>query len=185
MDSRCRGPLLWAGLALAAGLAATACSPRHDTPAARPSSPLTSPLSAGRTASTTGVPAPPWQPNPEAVAVAERYVISALSYRWTDPPSEWIQRLAPWCTPQWRAQLLSSADGGAGGWTTVVAERASAYARVLAVYPSAGPGPGHRLEVTATVVRSAFGSPPRTGTAAVAVDVVAQPGGGWLIGWAG
>jgi hypothetical protein len=80
--------------------------------------------------------------------------------------------------------LRSNADGGGGGWAAIVDGHDTAVARVLAVYPSAGPGPGQRLEITAQVTQTAR-SGTTTTTTALAVDVLAQPDRAWLIGWAG
>lgn len=144
--------------------------------------PLPSPAAA--TSTTLAVPTPPWRPPPGAVTVAERYVTAALSYTWTEPPGTWIAQVTPISTPQWAAALTSNADGGSGGWAAIVAGHDTAAARVLGVYPSAGPGPGRRLEVTAQVTRTSVAGT-SVATTALAVDLLPDAGGGWLVGWAG
>ncbi|MCU4186450.1 hypothetical protein K6U06_18930 [Acidiferrimicrobium sp. IK] len=136
------------------------------------------------TSTTIAVPAPPWRPPPAAITAADRYVTAALSSTWTETPRAWIAQVAPICTQQWAAALASNADGGGGGWAAIVTSRDTAAARVLAVYPSGGPGPGRRLEVTAQVTRT---GPAGTSvaTTALAVDLLSQPDGSWLVGWAG
>lgn len=136
------------------------------------------------TSTTIAVPAPPWRPSPAAITVAGRYVTAALSYTWTETPRAWMAQVAPICTRQWAAALASNADGGSGGWAAIETSRDTAVAEVLGVYPSAGPGPGRRLEVTARVTRA---GPAGTSvaTTALAVDLLPQPDGSWLIGWAG
>lgn len=183
MGIRSRSRVVFAGGALVVVFSAASCSAGAPTWPSDGRPTPSSPVAEGST--TTGLPAPPWHPSPQAIAVAESYVTTALSYSWTEPPSRWIDRVAPLCTTQWKRQLLSSADGGTGGWASVVSNREQASARVLAAYPSAGPGPGQRLEVTAIVVHARAGQQATASPAVMAVDVVAAPSGGWLIGWAG
>ena len=120
-----------------------------------------------------------------ADAIARRYVTAALSYSWSRPPNTWIDQVRPMCTPQWAAAISDSTDGGAGGWAAVVAAHQVAVAAVTAAYPSAGPGPGRRLEVTAVVTVKAGDSRPSTHPAVLAVDLLGQSDGTWLVGWAG
>ena len=134
--------------------------------------------------STIAVPPPAWQPGPAAVAVAVRYVTAALSYAWNRPPNAWMAEVGPLCTAQWDAELGRSADGGDGGWAAIRAEHAAATATIVAVYAAAGPGPGQRLEVTASVTTTSSDRTIVTG-AAMFVDVLPQPKGHWVIGWAG
>ena len=168
---------------IAAGGCGSHPAPTRSSPASSASAmPVPSPGSA--TSTTIAVPAPPWRPPPAAVTLAKRYATAALSYTWTQPPDAWLAQVTPICTRQWAAALTSNADGGSGDRTATVAGHDPAAALVLAVYPSAGPGPGHRLEVTARVTLT---TPTGTSvaTTALAVDLLAQPGGAWLVGWAG
>jgi hypothetical protein len=128
------------------------------------------------------LPGLPWSPPAAAVIAARRYVTAALSYSWTLPPNAWIAQVSSVCTPEWAAAVAANSDGGAGGWPAVVATHQSAVTSVTATYPSAGPGPGRRLEVTATVTIT--GTQPSTRAAALAVDLL-QADGTWLVGWAG
>lgn len=178
-------------LTAVAVMAASGCGglalPAHATPPVSPSasaSLIPVPSSSAATSTTIAVPAPPWRPPPAAVTVAGRYATAALSYAWTGTPGAWIAQVAPICTRQWAGALTSNADGGSGGWVAIVAGRITNAAQVLGVYPSAGPGPGRRLEVTVGVTRTGVAGTSVT-TTAVAVDLLAQPGGGWLVGWAG
>lgn len=182
--ARIAAPL--AAAVIAAGGCGGQPATARTTPAPAKASALLIPVpSAGSATSTTmAVPAPPWRPPPAAVTVAERYVLAALSYTWTEPPDAWIVQVAPICTRQWAAALAGNADGGSGGWAAIVAGHDTAAARVLGVYPSAGPGPGRRLEVTARVTRSSVAGT-SVATTALAVDLLDPPGGGWLVGWAG
>ncbi len=131
---------------------------------------------------TPAVPSPPWRPPTAAIAVAENYAVAALSFDWTHPAAI-TDRLRPLSTPQWAAQLDADADGGGGGQADLIAAHATIVAHPLAAYPSVGPGPGKRIEVTATVTVTVLGHTPATSPAAVAVDLLAQPDGRWLVAW--
>lgn len=145
---------------------------QHSAPADRPGT------------ATPGPPVPAWNPPPAAVSVARRYTTAALSYVWNQPPGTWISQVAPFCTPQWEATLEQSADGGEGGQAVIVASGQTATAAVIAVYPSAGPGPAQRVEVTARVTVTAAAGLPQSQPAVLTIDLLAQPGGGWLVAWA-
>lgn len=171
-------PALAALAGLFAGLLAAGCAARHP---ARPH--LAPPARAVPPAAPAAVPPPAWQPPAQAVEVASAYVRAALSYSWTQPPGAWVAQVRSWCTPQWAAALDADADGGTGGWAAIVADRDTATAAVLAVYPMAGPGPAQPVEVTATVTVS--GVHPAVRPAALAVDLLRGPDGVWKVGWAG
>jgi hypothetical protein len=129
------------------------------------------------TSTTLPLPAAPWAPPPAAIEVARRYVIASLTFTPGETPRAWGQAVAPWCTPAWAAELADSA-----GCDNAIGDGANSVT-ILAVYPSAGPGPGGRLEVTAQVTsRDTAGG---TRSLAAAVDVLRQSDGAWLVGWSG
>ncbi len=176
-----------AAAVLTIAISAAGCSASHHPPANRHAAPAARPAAqtATRPDQVPGsVPALPWDPPPAAIAAARRYATAALSYSWSLPADSWIGQVTPLCTPQWAATLRNSADGGTGGRPTTLNGHQTATANVLAVYPSAGPGPGQRLEVTARVTVTAAGQPPQTVPAVLSIDLLNQPNGAWLVAWA-
>jgi hypothetical protein len=149
-------------------------------PSPTPAVPPSSPPSESAAPITPAVPSPPWRPPPAATTVAENYAAAALSFDWTHPGAA-AARLRSISTPQWAAQLDADADGGEGGQAGLIAAHATITAHLLSAYPSAGPGPGERIEVTAIV--AVLGHAPATHPAAVAIDLLPQPGGHWLVAW--
>lgn len=175
-----------AAAVLTIAIAAAGCSATHHPPANRHAAPAARPAAqtATRLDQVPGsVPALPWEPSPAAIAAARRYATAALSYTWSRPADSWIEQVTPLCTPQWAATLRNSADGGTGGRPATITAHQTATATVLAVYPSAGPGPGQRLEVTARVAVTAVGQPLQTVPAVLSIDLLDQPDGAWLVAW--
>ena len=125
----------------------------------------------------------PWEPLPAQRAVAVDYVTAALSYDYRQAPQAWVRRVRPETTSEWWAAISSSADGGTGGWTTVMASHSVAVATITGIYPARSSGPALRLDVTAVV--SISGRRPSHSASAMLVDLVPGLGGTWLVAWAG
>jgi hypothetical protein len=187
MTYRCRPAIYLAATALAIGVLGGCAAHATKTEPAQTSSRSPADVVAIPRSSSTitrQLPPAPWRPPPAAVAVARRYVIAALSYSWTEPPDAWTVTVASICTPQWDRALRMNADGGSGGRSAIVAGHDHAGTRILNIYPSAGPGPGRRLDITAQVTLTSSSKQSVTG-AVLSVDLLPQPDGSWLIGWAG
>jgi hypothetical protein len=119
-----------------------------------------------------------WAPPPAALSVAERYVLTELSFRWNAGPAAWLGEVAPLCTSTWAAELRHSADGNSGGWAAVVANHEVAQATLLGAYPAVSPPGQHRIEIAGQVAIT--GSQPASRVSTVMVTLVPQ-GDQWLV----